>query len=55
MATRCAGHAGYTQDDPWLSLLQAAILIAPENGMTRWARRGIERLMFLLGTPSFQC
>ena len=35
----------------WLSHLQAAIVMAPENGITRWARCGIERLMFRLGTP----
>ncbi len=28
----------------------AAIVMAPENGMMRWARCGIERRMFLLGT-----
>jgi hypothetical protein len=41
----------YRGDDPWLSLLQAAILISPENGMTRWAKCGIERVTFRLGTP----
>ena len=33
------------------SVFKAAILIAPENRMTMWARCSIERLMFLLGTP----
>ncbi len=36
------------RDDP----LQAATRISPENGMTRWAKCDIERLMVLLGTPT---
>ena len=39
------------KDGPWLSLLQAAILISPENGMMRWPKWDIERVIVRLGTP----
>ena len=31
----------------------AAIVMTPENGIMRWARCGIERLMFRLGHQAF--
>ena len=34
------------------SLLQAAILISPENGMMRWARCGIEKGHIPIGDTS---